>query len=378
MQELQNYQPINITTLEDSISGNIPDDIKNSIALYNKALDSLKGGSEDIAIIELKKAISLNTHFLEAMNLLGLCYLHLNENDLATDMFQRVAKAEANGVNAIKYMESISRGSLPPETVKTEKGKSKSRKRTTRTSRTSKIEEKKKTDTVRVKKHVKANIISYAICFAAGVIIMFLIASPFMFNNPQPEPDNQTVSLEEYDAAVQKGVESENRYIALEQEYKQLQKKLEEAEETIDYYNRIKKLDEVAEKFQNDNLIEAADMLLLLNDAEFRDAEVERFNTLKEQIMLPAAERAYQEGVNLCQNSLEYESALDMLSKVELYDKDFNKRPGLLYYMGKSYQNTGQYDLAMEKYNELLLEYPNDYYVQYTHYRISEISLEQN
>jgi len=68
-QELLNYPPINLANLAES-NREIPDNIKNSIILYNKALESLRTNSEDIAIIELKKAISISPDFYEAMNLL--------------------------------------------------------------------------------------------------------------------------------------------------------------------------------------------------------------------------------------------------------------------------------------------------------------------
>ena len=58
-QELEGYAPINFKDVEKG-AGDIPDNVKNSIVLYNKALESLKSGSEDIAIIELKKAISMH------------------------------------------------------------------------------------------------------------------------------------------------------------------------------------------------------------------------------------------------------------------------------------------------------------------------------
>jgi len=45
--------------------------------LYNKALEDFRAKSEDIAIIELKKAISLNPDFHEAMNLLGIFYMYM-------------------------------------------------------------------------------------------------------------------------------------------------------------------------------------------------------------------------------------------------------------------------------------------------------------
>ena len=52
--ELQNYPPIDLNKLSES-NPDMPDNIKNSIMLYNKALEKFRFGSEDIAIIELKK-----------------------------------------------------------------------------------------------------------------------------------------------------------------------------------------------------------------------------------------------------------------------------------------------------------------------------------
>ena len=91
----------------------IPEDIKNSILLYNNALENLKMDSEDIAMIELKKAISLNPDFYEAINLLGVCYYYLKDYDKAEEIFEKVARAESNGVRAFNYLRYI-RKEEPP------------------------------------------------------------------------------------------------------------------------------------------------------------------------------------------------------------------------------------------------------------------------
>lgn len=86
--ELQNYSMIDLDRLSET-NPNMPDNIKNSIQLYNKALEDFRAKSEDIAIIELKKAISLNPDFHEAMNLLGIFYMYIGENDKAAETFSK-------------------------------------------------------------------------------------------------------------------------------------------------------------------------------------------------------------------------------------------------------------------------------------------------
>jgi Tfp pilus assembly protein PilF len=55
----------------------------DAIKMYNKALNYMKQKSEDMAIIQLKKALEINPKFIEAYNLLTLCYLYLKDNTKA-------------------------------------------------------------------------------------------------------------------------------------------------------------------------------------------------------------------------------------------------------------------------------------------------------
>jgi len=105
-EELSKYEIIDIESVEEKI-GIIPDDIKSAIDLYNKALDDLKSGNEDIAIIALKKAISIYPAFYEAMNLMGLCYLTLGDEGNARRMFNKVIKMDDNSLKAYDYLNKL-------------------------------------------------------------------------------------------------------------------------------------------------------------------------------------------------------------------------------------------------------------------------------
>ena len=104
--ELQNYPPNDLNKLSES-NPDMPDNIKNSIMLYNKALEKFRFGSEDIAIIELRKAISLNPDFYEAYNLLGVFYIYTKDYDNAAQVFKKVIEAEKNSIIALNYLKKI-------------------------------------------------------------------------------------------------------------------------------------------------------------------------------------------------------------------------------------------------------------------------------
>lgn len=105
-QEILNHTQFNI---EDIIAGGneISDAIRNSIVLYNKAIDCLRANSEDIAIINLKKALTMNPGFKEAHNLLGLCYLLINDNNRAVDEFKLVAESGKASIDSLRYLMAL-------------------------------------------------------------------------------------------------------------------------------------------------------------------------------------------------------------------------------------------------------------------------------
>jgi tetratricopeptide (TPR) repeat protein len=111
--ELKNYPVIDID-LVTKRDPSIPDSIKNSMVLYNKALDSLHMNNDDMAIIKLKKAIAMNPSFYEAMNLLGVIHSGSGDNEKAKKVFQEVIDAEGNSIKAQNYIALIN-GSVPDE-----------------------------------------------------------------------------------------------------------------------------------------------------------------------------------------------------------------------------------------------------------------------
>jgi len=120
-EELSRFEFIDVVNVEEKI-GKIPDDIKNAIDLYNKALEDLRNGNEDIAIIALKKAIALYPAFYEAMNLMGICYLKLDDEEKARSMFNKVIQMDDNSIRASRYLDQLD-GKISTDEVSAGKSK---------------------------------------------------------------------------------------------------------------------------------------------------------------------------------------------------------------------------------------------------------------
>jgi len=368
--ELSNFKPIN---LEEIIKQDetIPDNIRNSIFLYNKAIESLKTGSEDIAIIGLKKATSMNPNFNEALNLLGLCYSYIGDMEKAREVFSRVIKAESNSVMAMNYMRQLglaeSIPSQPEMQVKKSDDKPADSLKRVREDKKPKVE----------KKSVKKSgiqplfvVLLAGTAFIAGLMVMLAISSLIPNKDISlPEPDQNAIE----DAVDKVKAEYQAKIDELEKKIDSLREEKESAIEQVDYLKSSLRLYEIESLYRNKDYQAAADMLLLMKTVEFRDAEKETFDKLYKTVMPLAAKSAYDQGYKLY-NSRKYQESLKSFKKVEMYDPDFNKMDAVLYYMGRCHQFAQDSRTAVALFQKLIDNYPKSGYLKSAKARINELT----
>lgn len=368
--ELGNFKPINLDEIvqEDE---KLPDNIRNSIILYNKAIESLRSGSEDIAIIGLKKATSMNPHFYEALNLLGLCYICTGEREKAAEAFNRVIKAESNSVIAMNIMqrqglEDLSQPVQPPQKPKPPKR-----------SPDQPEQPIKKTNDTKPQTHKtnqnKGGFPGFVMA-GAGFIAGLLVCTVIYFALPRTDNTNpgpgaiQTQNTE--DADIQ---EYEARINDLENRNDLLEKDKETAVQQADYYKAVLKLYEVEDLVRDRKYEDAADMLLLMKTIEFADTEKEKYESLCATVLPLAAKSAYDQGYKLY-NQRKYEDALKSLQKVQVYDPQYKKMDAALYYMGRSCQFLQDARGALAMFQKLVSDYPESTYTRNARIRIDELT----
>ena len=81
--------------------------MNQSIKKYNLALEAAEQGSDDVAIIQLKKILTMNPNFLKAQQLLALLYMKQNENDKAYKILVKAAAIDVNNTLTLKYLDEI-------------------------------------------------------------------------------------------------------------------------------------------------------------------------------------------------------------------------------------------------------------------------------
>lgn len=367
-QELENYPIIDLKNVME-ISPDISDNVKNSIILYNKALESLKIDSEDMAIIELKKSISMNPNFHEAMNLLGLCYSYTKEHSKAMEIFERVVAAENNSVQALRYMSMLNGGGSQASAID---GKL----RGSRRKIPEKSIEKKGESGVNVLSSIwindKKDILKYALGFAAGTVIMLTVALSWGAFSQESKPASNEAA--EPGGMVQ-DIDYKAKYEELEQNFTALQGRVSEADSQVEYYNNVIKLFEVESLAAQQKPEAAADLLMLLKAVSFKDAEKAKFDEIYNEVMPKACTALLNNGMSLM-NSKKYQEAVEKLNKIPVYMSEWRNMDRTLYNVGKCYVYMNDSRNALSAFQQLKDEYPKSQYAAYANSRIK--SLTQN
>lgn len=101
------------------------DNINKSIKKYNQALIYCNQGSLDLAVIQLKKVLSMNPNLIVAYQLLGLLYLNSEEWEKAKRTLEKAARIDADNTTVLYYLREANRvireREITPEVPKPEK-----------------------------------------------------------------------------------------------------------------------------------------------------------------------------------------------------------------------------------------------------------------
>lgn len=376
--ELQSYQPIRLEAVEES-SGELPENIKEAIHLFNKALEDIRFGNEDMAIIALKKAISLHPGFYEAMNLLGICYAAIGKDDMAEFAFRQVIDADDSSIKAMEYLNKMK--GLAGDASKTEFSVAKKKPKDTKT----KPQEsgKKIIDSV-AKGLQKEDNNLYGLKYIVGMLIGIVLMSLVWLMSPT---DKSLFSIKREEKVI-KDPELEKQITQLNEAIKNLQIELddskEEARRVTENFEAYKawsgRLDQAESEFAAGNVVQAADLLANTQGpvpSEFQAA----YRKIWDKVRVQAANQIYQEANkiydgNTGKDAEVYKQALEKYETAITYlanDKP-NYKPNLYYQAGKAAARCDELERAIELFEAIIDQFPSSQYSSYATVRLREIS----
>lgn len=365
-QEILNYSSINLKSLA-SDENDIPDNIKNSVILYNKALESIRLDSEDIAIIELKKAISMNSNFHEAMNLLGICYSYTKEYVKAAEVFEKVIAAENNSIKALKYLGLLNSNETSSKVMES---KNRSHKKDDLHNEKVKRSLSILDDIINLKRNWKVDLKKYLIGFLFCLLLVLIIG--FIAYKPSDKVVTSSTN-QETTSSTEETNTNNTTDIKVSEELTKAKSDLENAMAQIDYYKNTLKLYEVESLLAAGEYEAAADMLILLKSVNYEGQEKEKLDKLYSSIMPKAAGKLKDEAWVLLKNK-KYQDSLDKLTKIQLYGNDWPFMDFSYYCMGRCFLGLSDSKAALEAFKKIVDSYPKSGYMKYAQSKIKELT----
>jgi tetratricopeptide (TPR) repeat protein len=83
------------------------DNLNQAIKRYNNALVFAKQGSDDLAIIQLKRVLQLNPNFIRAYHLISLLYMKNGEKERAKKSLLKAARIDVTNTTTLRYLREL-------------------------------------------------------------------------------------------------------------------------------------------------------------------------------------------------------------------------------------------------------------------------------
>lgn len=323
------------------------DAINQTIKKYNQALLYCKQDSRDLAIIQLKKVLSMNPRLVRGHQLLALLYLQEEKYEMAKKTLRNAGKIDANNTTTLRYLKEVN------NKIK-EKGSNKKKKEDELISYQSGNE------TIIMPSRFQdsslgSTMVYLLVGLLVGALVVGFLVVPSVRNNMKQEMNDQMVAANE--------TLSENAHTITE-----LEKQVAEMSERLaDYEGQGAALPEQTASYEallsayvayigNDHLV-AGTNLELIDTELLTDNAKAVYDTIWEEVSQTYFAQLYNNGYN-SYTAGDYEAAITTLLSVVNQDKDY-KDGNAIYYLAQAYNRAGQMESARPYYQYIIDHYPN-------------------
>lgn len=332
------------------------DSLNQAIKRYNNALTFAKQDSDDLAIIQLKRVLSLNPHFIRAYHLISLLYMKNGEKDKAKRHLLRVARIDVSNTTTLRYLKE-----LEAKPVAAYRGVTDSEKDNPNSSIVP----------VSSYREEKPNIIAY-VNLIVGVLIGLAVGAFLLYpslKNKDVADNNQNhvdysaglAVIEEKDATIatlqDEKADLEERVVRLQAELDSI----EIPENNPNVYDPLFEvtnlyIGELAKDETDRELLELAELIRLIDTSNYEsDASFQLLNYLKGEIFPTASDDYYDRGHDLY-SAYKYEEALEDFHIAYQYNSE---NVNAIYFLGRTYHRLEDYESARLYYEIVINDFPD-------------------
>ena len=336
------------------------DIINQTIKKYNQALTYCNQDSLDLAVIQLKKVLSLNPKFIRAHQLLALLYINSEEWEKAKRELTKCLEIDTNNIATLRYLKEVDEMLVPEEGAK---NSSKKQKKTEEI-----IKYQSGNETIIQSVNVKdgkgvTSLLNLGIGLVIGIAIAFFLILPARIQNAKANIDDELRKVsEQSDAKTATIDELQQQLEELQEANSNLQQDLSAYMGTDGTLQSVDSLMKAASAYLTNpeeitvvaDYLDEIDMENSEEEMETSEAFDNLYNTLLALVGPGIAESYYNDGYEAYRQE-NYEDAIPNLEKAFKYDATNGEA---LSNLANAYYRIGNEDKARETYLQIIDLFP--------------------
>lgn len=326
-------------------NGNKLDSLNQTIKKYNQALLYCKQGSKDLAVIQLKKVLSLNPRLVKGHQLLALLYMEEGKYDLAKKSLRNAGRIDANNTTTLRYLREVNRQLHGEQSNKKNEHKEKEELVTYQSGNETIIRP------VAFKDNSALSIIlNIVVGVVIGVLITWFLVVPGVRQSVVSESNQAVREANDIISARNQTINT------LEEQVSNLETQISEYEanesSTQDTIGRYEQLLSAYSAFVSGDVAGAATTLENLDGSAFTGTTAQIYQDLSAQVNQQYIGILYQQGEGAYQSG-DYQEAVNNLQRVVDTDETYENGYAV-YYLAQSYRQLGQNEQAVTYYQRVM------------------------
>ncbi len=320
--------------------------VNQTIKKYNQAILYCKQGSRDLAIIQLKKVLSLNPKLVKGHQLLALLYLQEGQYEKAKKALRNAGKIDADNTLTLKYLKETNRKLK-------EKGGNKKQENDDLISYQSGNE-----TIIMPKRFRESSLIGTIGYILIGLFVGLAVTSFLIVPGVKSKAAE---SARKKLLAASDTISTNGQTISdLEKKVESLQGELDDAvSDKESEQTKIKSYEDLLNAYviyTSGDVVKTGETLDKIDTSYLSSDAKESYNSLKEQIHDGYLKKLYSTGYKYYGRG-NWDKAIETLLKVVDNDKDYNNGAAV-YYLAQSYRRNNDLKSAKEYYQYVIDNFP--------------------
>jgi len=347
----KNYQPEDnrASYYLDSIQQNKSklESVNQTIKKYNQALLYCRQNSRDLAIIQLKKVLSLNPKLVVGHQLLALLYIQEKKFELAKKSLRNAGKIDVNNKVTLRYLKEANIGLREQNSNKKQKNDEL-------------ISYQSGNETIIQPKYLKdssafGTIVNMIIGIVIGVAISAFLVVPGVKSTAQHDAQQQVLE-------ANNTISSKNQAIAtLEDQIEQLATQITNmqiaGDDVTSQVNSYDQLLQAYIQFETGDINAAGTALGMVYEEHLSEAALEVYKSINAKVNEEYLALLYKDGYN-AYSGQDYPKAIENLLKAVELDVSY-QNGNALYYLAQAYRKNNDLESAKPYYQKFVELYPD-------------------